>query len=157
MIHPSKKLLQPKEPYRRRNVTSAPKPTQVVAVKAAPAHIPTQYDVDLHPKLVDQAKVILQAAPITDEERANLWDIFHDSRTLVLLARKLQSIAVPDKLKRDLLVAKQKSLTPDATETAVDKTVAALQRVAQLPKNVLDISERHSGLAKQFIDANLKN
>jgi hypothetical protein len=108
----------------------------------------------IDPKLVDQAKLILQDAPISNEQKIALWDDYHDSPTAESLARKLDLAPIPDDLKRALFAAKQKSLAPESTTPVVDKAVEAF---ARLPKNVLDISERHQVIVKLLVDAHLKS
>jgi len=108
----------------------------------------------IDPKLVDHAKLILQDAPISNEDKAVAWDIYHDSRTAEIFARKIAAVSIPDQLKRALYAAKQKSLAPDSNSSVVDKAVEAFTR---LPNNVLDVSERHPFVAKFLVDSHLKN
>lgn len=108
----------------------------------------------IDPKLVDHAKIILQDAPISSEDKAGLWDAYHDSPSAESFARKLAAAPVPDDLKRALYAAKQKSLAPDSNGSVVDRAVEAFTR---LPKNVLETSERHHVVAKLLVDAHLKS
>jgi len=105
----------------------------------------------------DLAGPILQNVPnMSQDLRADLWDLFHDS-TAEELAQKLANVPIADSLKRQLITARAKSLEPDATTGVVDKTVEALHRVAQLPKDVLDLAEKHHLVAKFLVDVNSKS
>src|ERR1700677_2538589 len=75
---------------------------------------------DLDPRLMDRAKLILQDAPISSEDKAAAWDIYHDSRTAEIFARKITAVSIPDEVKRALLAAKQKSLAPDRKTPIAD-------------------------------------
>jgi len=108
----------------------------------------------IDPKLMDHAKIILQDASISNEQKIALWDDYHDSPTAESLARRLGTSAIPDDLKRALFAAKQKSLAPDSNSSVVDKAISAFTR---LPRNILETSERHHVVAKLLVDAHLKS
>jgi len=112
---------------------------------------------DLDPRLMDRAKLILQDAPISSEDKAAAWDIYHDSRTAEIFARKITAVSIPDEVKRALLAAKQKSLAPDSTTPIVDAAIESMYRVAQLPHHVRSTAERHPIVAKFLVDVNSKS
>ena len=104
---------------------------------------------------LDPAKPILAAHPaITDDQRADLWDIFHQSKDSGELAQHLQPLDIPDDLKHHLFVAKD--ATAPASEPKVppvDKVTAAIHRVAQIDPKVLDLAETHPNVLKTLTTA----
>jgi hypothetical protein len=103
--------------------------------------------------VADNALPVLSGATnISNEDRANLWDIFHDSKDHNELAQKLQPLAVPDDVKGGLYDAKKQSQPTGA----IDSVVNALTEMAALDPKVLDLAEKHHVLAKHFIEAATK-
>lgn len=101
----------------------------------------------------DHASPILQAEPaITDQQRADLWDTFNQTKSPEELAQRLTPIAVPDDLKHKLWQAKNIATPPKAIEP-VDKVSAAVQRMVALPPDVLDKAEQHPNVLKAFTTA----
>lgn len=111
--------------------------------------------------LHDMAAPILRDAPnISDGLRGDLWDAFHDSKTVEELAQKVAQLPIADSLKRQLILARAKSLQPEPSGSKtpfIDAAIKAMHRVAQLPENVCSISERHPMIAKFLVDANTKS
>jgi hypothetical protein len=101
----------------------------------------------------DPAAPVLAAHPnITDEDRADLWDVFHNSKDSGELAQKLQPMNVPDDLKHKLFVTKD-ATAPAAKPAALDKVTAAIQRVKDLDPKVLDLAETHPNVLKALTAA----
>ncbi len=99
---------------------------------------------------LDPAQPILAAHPaITDDQRADLWDIFHGSKDPAELATKLQPLGVPDDVKQSLFEAKTQNAP--AVEP-VAKAISVLKTVAGLDKDVLDTAESHPNITKALLD-----
>lgn len=102
----------------------------------------------------DPAAPILSGDPsITDGQRADLWDVFHNSKDADELAHHLQSIAVPDDTKQRLFQAK-KNGSPKAEP--VDKAVAAINRVGSLDPKILELSEKYPKVTGLLVAAATK-
>ena len=99
----------------------------------------------------DPAERILRAdAGLTDDQRERLWQIFHDSVTPEALARVLQYHDVSNDTKHQLFEAKRRTAP---AETATDRTVSALKRVASIDPKILETAERHPTVLKALADA----
>lgn len=106
---------------------------------------------------LDPAKPILAAHPaITDDQRADLWDVFHDSKNSSDLASKLQPMAIPDDLKHHLFVAKD-ATAPAPGPAPLDKVTAAIERVTKMDPKVLDLAETHPNVLKTLTTAALQD
>jgi hypothetical protein len=102
---------------------------------------------------LDPAAPILRAHPdITDEDRAALWDEFHNSKDSAELANKLQPLNVPDELKHKLFVTKD-ATAPAAKPAALDKVTAAINRVKDMDPKILDLAESHPNVLKALTAA----
>jgi hypothetical protein len=101
------------------------------------------------------APILSQSLDVNDDDRAELYDIFHDSKSSDDLAQKLgtASVEVPAPLRQQLLNAKR---VTDPTPTVVDKTVGALKRLAQVDPRILDLAEGHPNVMKVLLDAAAK-
>ena len=98
---------------------------------------------------LDPAQPILAAHPaISDDQRADLWDIFHGSKSPEELAAKLQPLGVPDDVKRSLFEAKTQNMP--AVEP-VAKAVSVLKTVAGLDPKILDAAEGHPNVTKALL------
>jgi hypothetical protein len=98
------------------------------------------------PDFVDHAAPILAASPyVNDDERADLHDVFHNSKDHNELARQLQTIAVPDDLKHQLFAAK-KLQSPEPAP--IDKATEAIQRVGQIDPKILELAEKYPNVTK---------
>lgn len=96
---------------------------------------------------VDHAAPILAGDPVlSDENRADLWDIFHQSKNPAELAAQLAPLAIPDDTKHRLYEAKISSV-PSVVEP-LDKASAIITHIAQLPPAALDIAETHPNVLK---------
>jgi len=98
------------------------------------------------PSFVDHAAPILAASPyVNDDERADLHDVFHNSKDHNELARQLQTIAVPDDLKHKLFQAK-KLQSPEPAP--IDKATEAINRVGSIDPKVLELAEKYPNVTK---------
>ena len=98
---------------------------------------------------LDPAQPILSAHPaISDDQRADLWDIFHGSKSPEELAAKLQPLGVPDDVKQSLFEAKTQNMP--AVEP-VAKAVSVLKTVAGLDPKILDAAEGHPNVTKALL------
>ena len=104
---------------------------------------------------LDPAKPILAAHPaITDDQRADLWDIFHQSKDSGELAQHLQPLGIPDALKHHLFVAKDATAPPVPVKVApIDKVTDAIKRISQLDPKVVDLAESHPNVLKTLSTA----
>src|SRR6202789_3588023 len=100
---------------------------------------------------MDHAAPILAGSPdLDDQKRADLWDIFHNSKSSDALAQHLQSVEAPDEVKQQLFEAK-KSTTPAAKP--VDKATAALARMSAIDPKLLDLAESHPKVTALLVGA----
>ena len=98
---------------------------------------------------LDPAQPILAAHPaISDEQKADLWDIFHGTKSPDELATKLQPLGVPDDVKQSLFEAKTQNAP--AVEP-VAKAISVLKTVAELDPKVLDAAEGHPNVTKALL------
>jgi hypothetical protein len=102
------------------------------------------------PYIEPAAPILSQSLDVNDDDRAELFDIFHDSKSSDELASKLQTHDAPDELKQQLIGAKRAT---DVPPSAVDKTVGALKRLAQVDPRTLDLAESHPNVMKLVLDA----
>lgn len=101
----------------------------------------------------DHVSPILAGEPtITDDQRADLWDVFHQSKDSNELAQKLQPLAVPDDLKQQLF-DKKKLVTPAADP--IDKVTAAMEKMKSLDPDTLELAEHHPAVLKVLTSAAL--
>ena len=102
---------------------------------------------------MDHASPILSAEPtITDQQRADLWDVFYQSKDPNELATKLTPLLVPDDLKHKLWTAKQ-AVSPVPAVPPLDKVAQAAARISQLDPQVRETAEAHPNLLKAFTTA----
>ena len=92
----------------------------------------------------DPAEPILRGDPaLPDEQRADLFDIFHDSKSPLELTRKLQPLDVPQDTKHRLYLAKQSA--------SGDPAVTAMNKLADIDPEILDLAEKHPNVLRQVI------
>ncbi len=110
---------------------------------------------------MDHAGPILQGDPsLSDAAKANIWDVFHQSKNPSELADKLQNmphpdqpgqtLVIPDDTKHKLWTAKQASMP---APPPLDKVSEAIQRMVALPPETLDKAEQHPQVLKAFTTA----
>lgn len=93
---------------------------------------------------MDHAAPILAGEPsITDAQRADLWDTFHASKSPDELNAHLQTLAVPDDLKKRLTTAKQISMP-----APIDRATAAMTTLSKIDPQVLELAESHPNVLK---------
>ncbi|MFZ0977889.1 MAG: hypothetical protein WAN23_00685 [Candidatus Acidiferrales bacterium] len=98
----------------------------------------------------DVAAPILTGEPaITDDQRGDLWQHFHESQSADELATRIAPLNVSIQLKSKLYNAKADYLKP--TEP-IDKIVAALERLKDVDANALEKAEAHPAVLKQITD-----
>lgn len=91
----------------------------------------------------DPAVPVLQGAPIDDVQKADLHDIFHNSKDENELAQRLQPLVVPDQVKSDLYEAK-KRFRPAGD--VLEKGFAVIDRLGGI-----DQAESHPKIATALI------
>jgi len=99
----------------------------------------------------DPAAPILSGDPVlSDQNRADLWDVFYQSKDASEMAAHLQPLAIPEDTKRKLYLAKQTS-TP--VVAPLDKATSAIQKLATIDPEVLDLAETHPNVLKTLAAA----
>lgn len=127
--------------YNRSHQATAPNPANALRRAA----IATQ-----NPKFRDQAFDFLQRAPLTDDQRADIWDLFHSSTSANELSDHLKELPLPAALKQDLVQAKLKpAIEPDDSE----KVMAILNHMKAMDPRVLEVAEKHPHVLKAVTDA----
>jgi len=103
------------------------------------------------PKFTDHAAPILSAGPaISDEQRSDLWSLFHVSKDPAELAQHLSELPLRGDFKDDLIRAKRKpALEPDDT----DKVMGVLNHMSAMDSRVLEAAESHPLVLKALIAA----
>jgi hypothetical protein len=119
------------------------------APEAAPA-APSAPEIPAGSPWHDAAKPVLDAASISQDDKANIWDMFHQSKSPDELADKIATLAVPDELKHNLWLAKQAAAAPVGP---VDKVTAAINKMVALPADVLDKAEQHPNVLRAITAA----
>lgn len=117
-------------------------PEELAASAAASAPTLAPYE--------DPAEPILNASPLSDDVRAQAWDIFHNAQSPEDLARDLSPLDIPDSVKRGLFAAK------NVTATAlgpVDKIKRSLTQMSRIDPKVLATAEKFPTVAKAMIGA----
>ena len=103
------------------------------------------------PPLTDLAAPILAGDPIlSDENRADLWDTFHSSKSPEELIQHLQPLVIPDDTKKRLYDAKRQSMP---VVGPIDKVTTAMQQLAQIDPKILDVAEAHPNVLKALTSA----
>ena len=100
-----------------------------------------------HDVLHDHAQDVLQDAPISEDQKAELWDHYHDTKSARELAERIQSVPIPEPVAVALLEAKKKAEPP---QNSADKILGAL---VSIPKVALDTAEQHPHVLAQFVKA----
>jgi hypothetical protein len=104
-----------------------------------------------NPQLTDLAQPILAGDPqLNDDQRANLWDVFHTTKDSNELAQAIQTIAVPDDTKQRLFDAKKKTEVP---EHPVAAAIAALAKLKEIDPTTLALAEAHPKVAGALMSA----
>jgi hypothetical protein len=101
-------------------------------------------------QFTDNAKPILAGATMPDAAKADVWDAYHESNDHVDLDARLRELGVPPTTHAALVEAK-KSEAP--VPTPIDRTVQALNKLKEIPRDTLDFAEQHSAIMKHLVDA----
>ena len=91
----------------------------------------------------DPAEPILRSHGIDVDTAAGVWDIFHAARTSKQLIEQLQPLKIPDAVKHELVIAKQKTDPKPGWRDRVERAVQVVKTVAALPREHVETSERH--------------
>jgi len=95
----------------------------------------------------DLAADVLRNTPgISDIERADIWDMYHDSKDANELSQRLQQYATPGDVKYEILRAKKESAPRDA-----------LVAMSQLEPKLLALAEAHPNVLKALISIAAKS
>ena len=101
-------------------------------------------------RIRDHAKVVLQDAPIPNDSKIALWDLWHDSGTVDALASKLAGMDIPADVEQSLIAAKRFSLSDP--NPRVEAVLEALRRMAKMDPRLLDAGEAHPVVLNQLIE-----
>jgi hypothetical protein len=97
---------------------------------------------------ISLAEPILANEPtLTNEQRADLFDMFHQSATADELAQKIAPLDLPTDLKARLYTAHKQQSAPT---TPLDKTIAALNRLKEIDAETLSKAEAYPQVMKQI-------
>lgn len=100
---------------------------------------------------LDHAQTILAGEPsITTEQKADLWDVFHNTKDPNELAQQLAPLAVPDDLKQQLFEAKHRAVPK---VEPLDRAVTALKVLTQIPQAVKEEAEKYPNTVKALLSA----
>lgn len=101
------------------------------------------------------AEPILRADPtLSNDQRADLFDVFHQTKDPTELARKLQPYAIPDGTKKYLFDAKvMNTPAPDP----VSKVKDAVSSLKDMDPNALQLAEKYPNVTKALVDAAIKS
>lgn len=97
----------------------------------------------------DDARPILDAdKSLTDAEREKVWDIYHESQTVSILARRLADLGVEPALGQQLCRAKAVTIH-EPTDT--EKVHAIMQHMSAMDRRVLDAAEKHPNVLRALL------
>jgi hypothetical protein len=131
--------------------TDASKAALQQTVATTPAAIPADSP---FAKPDDPAAPILAAAPISQDDKSNLWDHFDKSANLDDFANRITPILVPDDLKHNLWLAKQAQIAASAAPvTSVDRVADAVRKLATMDPALMDTAESHPNVLRAFTSA----
>jgi hypothetical protein len=113
---------------------------------------------------MDHAEPVLRKHGVDDDLAAEVWGIFHGSKTSAELSTKLQPLDIPNEVKHDLVLAKQKNDPAPGWESRLEKVVDAIKRITKMNltpardgKSVLKLRESHPNVMRALVDAELKD
>ena len=88
---------------------------------------------------------------MTDEQRSEIWDLYHDTRTVSDLARKFSERSdFPEHVELALLEAKKQDT---AASSHLDRVTEAIHHLASLDRATIDHAEHHANVLRLFADA----
>jgi hypothetical protein len=106
-------------------------------------------------EFISKAEPILRAAQgISDVDRADLFDAYHESENANDLAGRLQSVEglSPD-IASKLIAAKHSS---EPVPSNLDRAVEAIHSVAKLDPQILEVAESHPVVMRGLVSAATK-
>jgi hypothetical protein len=136
-------------PRPAQSVEAAPPPPPEQDVPSAPVP-PSPEEMASNPTEDHAAKILAADTRLDDETRANAWDIYHTSATPQELVRNLSSLSIPNSTKYALWTAK--SATAPA-QSNVEKAANALQEMAKVDPQALEIANKFPKITKIILDA----
>lgn len=96
-------------------------------------------------------KILRDDSDLFNEDREELWNLYHLSKTPDELAQYLHPLEnVSNDTKHQLFMAKKRT-APEPTP--LDRTQRAIQSVAQMDPDTLRIAESHPVVLKALVDA----
>lgn len=107
---------------------------------------------EIEPRVQDHAKRILESVPVSQDTKADLWELWHSSKSSNELAEHLATVDIPDTLKHDLWAAKKAT---DPKPSVLDRAIGALHRVAEINSAARKAAESHPSVLKLLADAAL--
>ena len=99
--------------------------------------------------VVDSAKNILTEMPLSNEDRSNLWDVYHAAPDADTLAKALAD--VPPHISEPLVRAKRQS-APTILPASAPTVLTALEHLGKIDSAVLDLAEKNPLTLKTIID-----
>jgi hypothetical protein len=102
---------------------------------------------------MDHAAPILIAHGIAPDLAAEVWDRYHSARDSKVLIEKLQPLDIPNATKHELVLEKQKGDPAPDWFSRLNQAVEAVKRVAALPREQVETSERHPRVFQALLDA----
>jgi hypothetical protein len=99
----------------------------------------------------DHAGNVLQHAPINHNVKADIWDEVYRAPNADVLARSLKSFDIPSHVVAALIVAKRLLDTEHPEPSRADKVKSAGQQMSAIPKETLDLMERHPNVMKHLL------
>lgn len=94
--------------------------------------------------MIDPAPILLADETLSNDQRADLWDVFHGAANHWTLADSLRDTPLSDDTKRHLLQAKFQS-QPAA--------IRAIQRMSEMDRTAIDTAESHRRVLEAMVAA----
>jgi len=108
----------------------------------------------IDPRLIDHPYRILVDEPtLSNATKASVWDTYHDATDHRDLGNKLVAFDLPPEIHSALVEAKTREVEAAKPTTTVDRTMEALNRLKTLPRNILDLAEKHPDVAAHLVNA----
>ena len=109
--------------------------------------------IPINPLVQDHARAVLQSLPLSDEDRAALWEAYHEASNADVLAQAL--VRLPAHIADPLVAAKRISTPKGAAipahhERAMAPVLAAITHLSKIEPHVLHIAETHPAVLKHL-------
>lgn len=98
----------------------------------------------------DVAEHILTNEALSNNEKAALWQIFHEHDAPEKLAEHLNAINAPEHLIEKLVDAKQRMHDFTSRTTEPNRAEGAIKMLKSLPSDVLETAEKHPEVLRGF-------